>query len=118
MACSKGRDGALWARSSAYGDEQDWVLLRSDEKGGAPTYRAADVVYLIEKLERGFDRAIYVLGAASVGERMHPLALSAFVCTGAALCFAAYGSVSGSLTLGMGIAGWGWAERPWPSTGM
>jgi arginyl-tRNA synthetase len=56
-------DGALWARSSAYGDEQDWVLIRSAEKGGTPTYRAADVVYLVEKLERGFDRAIYVLGA-------------------------------------------------------
>ncbi len=57
------QDGALWARSSAYGDEQDWVLIRSGEKGGAPTYRAADVVYLVDKLERGFDRAIYVLGA-------------------------------------------------------
>jgi arginyl-tRNA synthetase len=57
------RDGALWARSSAYGDEQDWVLIRSQEKGGTPTYRAADVVYLVDKLERGFDRALYVLGA-------------------------------------------------------
>ena len=57
------KDGAVWARSSAYGDEQDWVLVRSPEKGGQPTYRAADVVYLVDKLERGFDRAIYVLGA-------------------------------------------------------
>src|SRR5581483_7221408 len=57
------QDGAVWARSSAYGDEQDWVLIRSAEKGGTPTYRAADVVYLVDKLERGFDRAIYVLGA-------------------------------------------------------
>jgi arginyl-tRNA synthetase len=57
------QDGALWARSSAYGDEQDWVLVRSPDKGGTPTYRAADVVYLVDKLERGFDRAIYVLGA-------------------------------------------------------
>jgi arginyl-tRNA synthetase len=57
------RDDALWARSSAYGDEQDWVLVRSAEKGGTPTYRAADVAYLVDKLERGFDRAIYVLGA-------------------------------------------------------
>jgi arginyl-tRNA synthetase len=57
------KDGALWARSSAYGDEQDWVLIRSADKGGSPTYRAADVVYLVDKLERGFDRAIYVLGA-------------------------------------------------------
>ena len=57
------RDGAVWARSSAYGDEQDWVLIRSVDKGGMPTYRAADVVYLVDKLERGYERAIYVLGA-------------------------------------------------------
>jgi arginyl-tRNA synthetase len=53
--------GAVWARSSAYGDEKDRVLIRSET--GGPTYRAADVVYLVDKLERGFDRAIYVLGA-------------------------------------------------------
>src|SRR5205823_2455474 len=57
------RDGALWARSSAYGDDSDWVLIRSADKGGTPTYRAADVVYLADKLDRGFDRAMYVLGA-------------------------------------------------------
>ena len=57
------KDGAVWARSSAYGDEQDWVLIRSADRGGTPTYRAADVVYLVDKLERGFDRAMYVLGA-------------------------------------------------------
>src|SRR5262249_30872561 len=61
------RDGALWARSSAYGDDEDRVLIRSE--GGAPTYRAADVVYLVDKLERGFDRAIYVLGADHHGTR-------------------------------------------------
>jgi arginyl-tRNA synthetase len=57
------KDGALWARSSAYGDEQDWVIIRSADKGGTPTYRAADIVYLVDKLERGFDKAVYVLGA-------------------------------------------------------
>jgi arginyl-tRNA synthetase len=61
------QDGALWARSSAYGDDEDRVLIRSD--GGAPTYRAADVVYLVDKLERGFDRAVYVLGADHHGTR-------------------------------------------------
>jgi arginyl-tRNA synthetase len=61
------KDGALWARSSAYGDEEDRVLVRSE--GGAPTYRAADVVYLADKLDRGFDRAIYVLGADHHGTR-------------------------------------------------
>ena len=57
------KDAALWARSSAYGDDQDWVIVRSPDRGGTPTYRAADIVYLVDKLERGFDRAIYVLGA-------------------------------------------------------
>jgi arginyl-tRNA synthetase len=63
------KDGAVWARSSAYGDDDDRVLIRSPEKGGTPTYRAADVVYLADKLERGFDRAIYVLGADHHGTR-------------------------------------------------
>jgi arginyl-tRNA synthetase len=61
------RDGAVWARSSAYGDDDDRVLIRSET--GAPTYRAADVVYLADKLERGLDRAIYVLGADHHGTR-------------------------------------------------
>ena len=63
------KDGAVWARSSAYGDDRDRVLIRSPEKGGTPTYRAADVVYLADKLDRGFDRAIYVLGADHHGTR-------------------------------------------------
>src|SRR3954463_8025473 len=63
------KDGAVWARSSAPGDEEDRVLIRSAEKGGSPTYRAADIVYLVDKLERGFDRAIYVLGADHHGTR-------------------------------------------------
>jgi arginyl-tRNA synthetase len=61
------KDGAVWARSSAYGDDEDRVLLRSDD--GSATYRAADVAYLVDKLERGFDRAIYVLGADHHGTR-------------------------------------------------
>jgi arginyl-tRNA synthetase len=63
------REGAVWARSSAYGDDDDRVLIRSPELGGTPTYRAADVVYLVDKLERGFDRALYVLGADHHGTR-------------------------------------------------
>ena len=63
------KDGALWARSSNYGDEDDRVIVRSPEQGGTPTYRAADIVYLADKLERGFDRAIYVLGADHHGTR-------------------------------------------------
>jgi arginyl-tRNA synthetase len=63
------KGGAVWARSSEYGDDDDRVLIRSPEQGGGPTYRAADVVYLADKLERGFDRAIYVLGADHHGTR-------------------------------------------------
>ncbi len=61
------RDGAVWARSSAYGDDDDRVLIRSET--GTSTYRAADVVYLADKLDRGLDRAIYVLGADHHGTR-------------------------------------------------
>ena len=63
------QDGATWVRSSEYGDEKDHVIIRSAEKGGLPTYRAADIAYLEDKLERGFDRAIYVLGADHHGTR-------------------------------------------------
>jgi len=61
------KEGALWARSSAHGDDEDRVLLRSGDR--TPTYRAADVAYLVDKLDRGFDRAIYVLGADHHGTR-------------------------------------------------
>jgi arginyl-tRNA synthetase len=57
------QDGAVFVRSTEFGDEKDRVLLRSPERGGLPTYEAADIAYLRDKLERGFDRAIYVLGA-------------------------------------------------------
>jgi arginyl-tRNA synthetase len=53
-------DGALWFRTSAYGDEKDRVLVRAD---GATTYLAADVAYHLEKASRGYDRLIDVLGA-------------------------------------------------------
>ncbi|HZT85930.1 MAG TPA: arginine--tRNA ligase [Gaiellaceae bacterium] len=61
------KEGALWARSSAHGDDEDRVLLRSSDR--SPTYRAADVAYLVDKLDRGFDRAVYVLGADHHGTR-------------------------------------------------
>ena len=53
-------EGALWMRTSDYGDDKDRVLQRST---GAPTYFAADVAYHENKVERGFDRLIDVLGA-------------------------------------------------------
>jgi arginyl-tRNA synthetase len=54
-------EGTLWARTSAHGDDKDRPLLRSED--GSYLYFAADVAYVQDKLERGFDRAIYVLGA-------------------------------------------------------
>ncbi len=45
------------------------MVVRSAERGGLPTYEAADIAYLADKLERGFDRAIYVLGADHHGVR-------------------------------------------------
>ena len=54
-------EGTLWARTSAYGDDKDRPLQRSAD--GSYLYFAADVAYVRDKLERGFDRAIYVLGA-------------------------------------------------------
>jgi arginyl-tRNA synthetase len=53
-------EGALWMRTSAYGDDKDRVLERST---GASTYFAADVAYHENKVLRGFDRLIDVLGA-------------------------------------------------------
>jgi arginyl-tRNA synthetase len=73
------KDGAVWARSSAYGDDEDRVIIRSPEQGGAPTYRGADIVYLADKLERGFDRAIYVLGADHHGTRKWYAAVAAML---------------------------------------
>ena len=53
-------EGALWARTSAHGDDKDRVLIRSD---GTPGYFAADAAYIRRKYAHGFDRVIYVLGA-------------------------------------------------------
>jgi arginyl-tRNA synthetase len=52
-------EGATWFRSTAFGDEQDRVLVRSD---GRPTYFAADCAYLVDKFGRGFGHLVYVLG--------------------------------------------------------
>ncbi|OGT59993.1 MAG: arginine--tRNA ligase [Gammaproteobacteria bacterium RIFCSPHIGHO2_12_FULL_63_22] len=53
-------DGALWFRATSFGDDKDRVLIREN---GATTYFASDIGYLLSKFERGFDRALYVLGA-------------------------------------------------------
>ena len=54
------REGALWFRSSEFGDEKDRVLVRAN---GVTTYLAADVAYHANKADRGVDRLIDVLGA-------------------------------------------------------
>ncbi len=54
------QDGALWFRSTAFGDDKDRVILRSD---GRATYFAADIGYVTEKFSRGFDHLIYIWGA-------------------------------------------------------
>jgi arginyl-tRNA synthetase len=54
------QDGAIWFRSTAFGDDKDRVIIRSD---GRPTYFAADIGYVTEKFSRGFDHLIYVWGA-------------------------------------------------------
>jgi arginyl-tRNA synthetase len=53
-------DGAIWLRTSDFGDDKDRVLIRGN---GEKTYFAADAAYYINKRERGFDRCIYMLGA-------------------------------------------------------
>jgi arginyl-tRNA synthetase len=63
------KDGAVFVRSTEFGDDKDRVLVRSEERGGTPTYEAADIAYLRDKLDRKFDRAVYVLGADHHGVR-------------------------------------------------
>jgi arginyl-tRNA synthetase len=57
------KDGALWLKTTDFGDDKDRVMRRSAEKGGEPTYFLPDVAYHITKWERGFARAINVQGA-------------------------------------------------------
>ena len=53
------QDGALWFRSTTFGDDKDRVIYRSD---GRPTYFAADIGYVTEKFSRGFDHLVYIWG--------------------------------------------------------
>ena len=54
------KDGALWLSATELGDEKDRVVVREN---GKHTYFASDIAYFLNKLERGFETAIYVLGA-------------------------------------------------------
>jgi arginyl-tRNA synthetase len=57
------RDGALWLRTTEFGDDKDRVMRKSAAKGGDFTYFVPDVAYHVTKWERGFTRAINVQGA-------------------------------------------------------
>ena len=54
------KDGAIWFASTAFGDDKDRVIIRSN---GEPTYFAADIGYVAEKFSRGYDHLIYIWGA-------------------------------------------------------
>lgn len=54
------QDGALWLRTTTFGDDRDRVVLKSD---GEAAYIAGDLAYYLDKRSRGFDRCIYILGA-------------------------------------------------------
>lgn len=54
------QDGALWFRSTMFGDDKDRVLIRTN---GVPTYFTSDVAYLKNKYDRNFEKLIYVWGA-------------------------------------------------------
>ncbi|KNC18836.1 arginine--tRNA ligase [Arthrobacter sp. RIT-PI-e] len=53
-------DGAIWLRTTDFGDDKDRVLIRSN---GEPTYFASDAAYYLSKKDRGFPEKIYLLGA-------------------------------------------------------
>jgi arginyl-tRNA synthetase len=54
------QDGALWLRTTTFGDDRDRVVLKSD---GDAAYIAGDLAYYLDKRSRGFDQCIYMLGA-------------------------------------------------------
>jgi arginyl-tRNA synthetase len=53
-------DGAIWLRTTDFGDDKDRVVIKSD---GVPAYISGDLAYYLDKRERGFDRLIIMLGA-------------------------------------------------------
>ena len=57
-------DGAVWLRTTDFGDDKDRVLVKAD---GEPTYFAADCAYYLDKRSRGFDKVVIMLGADHAG---------------------------------------------------
>jgi arginyl-tRNA synthetase len=54
------QDGAVWLRTTDFGDDKDRVVIKSD---GTPAYISGDLAYYLDKRERGFDRVVIILGA-------------------------------------------------------
>ena len=70
------QDGAVWLRSTEFGDDRDRVIIKSD---GNAAYIAGDLAYYLDKRERGFDRCIIMLGADHHGYVQRMMAMcSAF----------------------------------------
>ncbi len=67
-------DGAVWLRSTTFGDDRDRVVIKSD---GETAYIAGDLAYYLDKRERGFDQCIYMLGADHHGYVQRMMALCA-----------------------------------------
>ena len=67
-------DGAVWLRSTTFGDDRDRVIIKSD---GEAAYIAGDLAYYLDKRSRGFDRCIYMLGADHHGYVPRMMALCA-----------------------------------------
>lgn len=69
-------EGAVWLRTTDFGDDKDRVMIRAD---GEPTYFAADAAYYLSKRDRGFDQKIYMLGADHHGyvQRLRAIAACA-----------------------------------------
>jgi arginyl-tRNA synthetase len=67
-------DGALWLRTTTFGDDRDRVVLKSD---GEAAYIAGDLAYYLDKRSRGFDQCIYMLGADHHGYIQRMMAMCA-----------------------------------------
>ena len=67
-------DGAVWLRSTEFGDDRDRVIVKSD---GKPAYIAGDLAYYLDKRERGFDRCLIMLGADHHGYVQRMMAMCA-----------------------------------------
>lgn len=67
-------DGALWLRTTEFGDDKDRVVIKSD---GQPAYISGDLAYYLDKRERGFNRCIIMLGADHHGYVQRMMAMCA-----------------------------------------